>query len=454
MKKYFALFSVLFLAVQADAQVKKVVADKIIATVGDKIILKSEIENTLFDYRRNNVELPPNAGCLLLEQALGMKALTVQADRDSLVVAEEEIEGELDNRIRGYISRYGSKEVLEQVAGKTVFQLKEEFRPAIREQKLAEKVRDQIVSDIRITPEEVTNYYNQIPKDSLKFYESEMTIGQIVLLPKPSREVEAYVIEQLKEYKREAEEGKRKFESLAQLYSDDPGTKNNGGLFELNRNDRNVDPTFVAKAFGLKDGQISTVFKSQFGYHIIQMVSRRGDDATVRHILKIPQVSSFEINQSIEKLDSIRTLLADGKMNFGNAVDRFSEDRASKFTGGLIANQEGSTNVTIDQLDKDLVLMIDQLKVGEYSRPVEFTDYAGQKGVRLLYLISKTEPHRENLKDDYDKVAARALDEKQNDILDNWFHQNLRSFYIVVAPEYAQCPEMQKWVGSNETAGQ
>lgn len=241
MKKYFLFIFLFAVAAQANAQVKKVVADKIIATVGDKIILKSDIENTLFDYRRNNVELPPNAECLLLEQALGMKALTVQAERDSLLVSDEEIEGELENRIRGYIGRYGSKEILEQVAGKTVFQLKEEFRPVIREQKLAGNARDHIVSDIRITPEEVTAYYNKIPKDSLKFYESEMTIGQVVMFPKPSRDVESYVIEQLREYKKEAEEGKRKFETLAQLYSDDPGTKNNGGLFELNRNDRNVD---------------------------------------------------------------------------------------------------------------------------------------------------------------------------------------------------------------------
>lgn len=453
MKKYFLLIFLFATAAKAEAQVKKIIADKIIATVGDKIILKSEIDNAIFDYRRNNVDLPPNAECLLLEQALGMKALTVQAERDSLLVSDEEIEGILENRIRGYIGRYGSKEILEQVAGKSVFQLKEEFRPVIREQKLAENARDNIVSDIRITPEEVTAFYNKIPKDSLNFYESEMTIGQVVLFPKPSRDVESYVIEQLREYKKDAEEGKRKFETLAQLYSDDPGTKNNGGLFELNRNDRNVDPTFTAKAFGLKDGQISTVFKSQFGYHIIQMVSRRGDDATVRHILKIPQVSSFEITQAKEKLDSIRNLLTEGKMNFGTAVDRFSDDKASKFTGGLIANQEGSTTVTIDELDKELVLMIDKLQVGEYSKPVEFTDFTGQRGVRILYLVSKTEPHRENLRDDYDKIAERALQEKQNEILDNWFHQHLRSFYIVVAPEYGQCPEMEKWVSAATASG-
>lgn len=445
MKRYIAVLILSGLFLQVNAQGKKIIADKIIATVGDKIILKSEIDNAIFDAVRSNQAVPANYDCFLLDQSMGMKALVLQAERDSLFASDEDIEAQLDNRIRGWIGMYGSKEILEQVAGKTVFQLKEEFRPMIKDQEMAKNERNKIFADIRITPDEVIAYYNKIPKDSLKFYESELTIGQIVIFPKPSRDVETYVIDQLKEYKQEVEAGKRPFEKLAQLYSDDPGTKSSGGLFELNRNDKNVDPTFLAKAFGLKDGQISSVFKSQFGYHIIQMVSRRGDDATVRHILKIPQVSSIEINQAKEKLDSVRILLNDGKISFGAAVDRYSEDKGSKFTGGLIANQENSTSVTYDELDKDLVMMVDKLKIGEYSEPVEFTDYSGKKGVRILHLISKTEPHRENLKDDYDKISERALEEKQFDALEAWFNQHLSTFYISIAPEYMHCPEMTKW---------
>lgn len=451
MKKYIATLVLFAFVLQAGAQGKKIVADKIIATVGDKIILKSEIDNAILDAKRSNQIVPENYECFLLDQSMGMKALVLQAERDSLFVSDEDVEAQLDNRIRQWIGLYGSKEILEQVAGKTVFQLKEEFRPMIRDQEMAKNERNKIFADIRITPEEVAAYYNHIPKDSLKFYESELTIGQIVLFPKPSRDVETYIIDQLKEYKKEVEDGKRTFERLAQLYSDDPGTKASGGLFDLNRNDKNVDATFLAKAFGLKDGQISNVFKSQFGYHIIQMVSRRGDDATVRHILKIPQVSSIEINQAKEKLDSVRTLLNEGKITFGAAVDRYSEDKGSKFTGGLIANQENSTSVTYDELDKDLMLMVESLKIGQYSEPVEFTDYSGKKGVRIVHLVSRTEPHRENLKDDYDKIAARTLEEKQYDALDAWFAKHLSSFYINIAPEYMYCPEMGKWAEASAT---
>ena len=207
------------------------------------------------------------------------------------------------------------------------------------------------------------------------------------------------------------------------------------------------NPIFLSKAFSLKDGQISNVFKTRFGYHIIQMVSRRGDDATIRHILKVPQVSSIEINQAIEKLDSIRTQLVSGKVQFGEAVSRFSEDDNSKFTGGRISGPDGSTFVAIDQLDKDLVLMLKDLKVGDYSKPTEFNDPSNQKkAVRIVEVITKTEPHRENLKDDYDKVAQRALEEKKNDVLESWFNKKIPTFYVNISKEYQTCPEVSEWV--------
>ncbi|MGN6533093.1 MAG: peptidylprolyl isomerase [Ginsengibacter sp.] len=455
MKKSFLFLSFLAIAFTSFAQTKKVVADKIIATVGDKIILKSDIENSIHDMERQNIDVPQNASCLLLQQALAMKALVLQAEKDSLPVSDEDVNAEIDNRIRYYINNYGSKEILEQIAGKTVFQLKEEFRPVIRDQKLAQAERDKIVGDVRITPKEVEAYYNKIPKDSLKFYESQLEVGQIVIYPKPSRDLENYAIDQLKEYKKEVEDGSKKFEVLASLFTDDPGSKNNGGQYEINRNEKQWDPVFLAKAFSLKDGQISNVFKTKFGYHIIQMVSRRGDDATIRHILKIPQVSSIEINAAKEKLDSIRTQLMKGTITFGEAVAKYSEDDNSKFTGGRITAQDGSgsTLLTIDQLDKDMVLMLKDLKVGEYSAPTEFMDpSARKKAVRIVDILSKSEPHRENLKDDYDKVAQRALEEKKNDVLEQWFNKIVPTFYINIDKDYASCPELKSWTDNSSTA--
>jgi peptidyl-prolyl cis-trans isomerase SurA len=451
MKKSLFTFCFIAIAITLFAQQKKVVADKIIATIGDKIILKSDIDNSIHDMQRQNIDIPANANCLLLEQALGLKALVVQAEKDSIPVSDEEVDADIDNKIRYFINQYGSKDIVEQIAGKSIFQLKEDYKQTFREQKLAQGERNKIVEQIRITPKEVQEFYNLIPKDSLHFYESELEVGEIVIYPKPSRDLETYAVDQLKEYKKEVEDGSKKFEVLASLYTDDPGSKETGGKYEVNRNEKQWDPVFLAKAFSLKDGQISNVFKTKFGYHIIQMVSRRGDDATIRHILKVPQVSSIEINQAKDKLDSIRNQLVKGTIQFGEAVSKYSEDDNSKFTGGRIPARDGSSFITIDQLDKDLVLMLKDLKVGEYSKPTEFVDDKGKKAVRIVEIITRTEPHRENLKDDYDKVAQRALEDKKNEALEKWFSQKIPTFYVNVAPEYKSCPEMKKWIEASAT---
>jgi peptidyl-prolyl cis-trans isomerase SurA len=445
MKKYLlAAFCTLTLTA-AFAQPKKVLADKIIATLGDKIILKSEIDNSIADMVRQNIEVPANGNCLILQQAMMMKALVVQAEKDSLVVTDEEVEAEIDNKIRYYISYYGSKEELEQIAGKSIFQLKEDFRQSFREQKLAQSMRNKIVDNVKITPTEVRAYFEQIPPDSLPFYESELEVGQVVIYPKASRDLEMYAIEQLKEYKQQVETGGKKFETLASLYTDDPGSKETGGKYDINRNEKQWDPLFLAKAFSLKEGQISNPFKTRFGYHIIQMISRAGDDASIRHILKIPQITTVELKAAKAKLDSIRSKLIAGTMEFGEAVNKYSDDETSKFTGGRIVNKEGTTFLSIDELDKDLVVMLKDLKVDEYSQPTEFTDERGRKGVRIVQLITRTQPHRENLKDDYNKIAARALEEKKNSVLDKWFQDNFNSYYVKIDGEYSGCKEVGKW---------
>lgn len=448
MKKSFFTICFITVACALFAQPKKVMADRIIATIGDKIILKSEIDNSISDMQRQNIPIPENGTCLLLEQALGLKALVLQAEIDSLPVSDEEVDADIDNKIRYFVNQYGSKEVVEQIAGKSIFQLKEDFRQAFREQKLAQSERNKIVENIRITPKEVQQYYDSIPKDSLHFYESELEIGQIVMYPKASRDLDAYAIDQLKEYKKQVEDGTKKFEVLASLYTDDPGSKETGGKYQVNRNEKQMDPIFIAKAFTLKDGQVSNVFKTRFGYHIIQMISRNGDDAEIRHILKIPQISSIEVSETKVRLDSIRSKLVAGALDFGTAVSKFSEDDNSKFTGGRVPARDGSTFLTIDQLDKDMVLMLKDLKPGEYSQATEFSDDRGKKAVRVVQILTKTEPHRENLKDDYDKIAQMALEIKKNDALEKWFIKNIPSFYVNISDDYKACPEMQKWTAS------
>ena len=430
------------------AQPKKVIADKIVAQVGDKIILRSDIYNSIQDAERQGTPLPPNPECMLVERALIEKALVLQAERDSLPVSDEELEASLDNQIRGFVMQYGSKEVLEEVAGKSVYQLKEDFRQPFRERSLADQMRKKIVENVKMTPNEVREYYAQIPKDSLPFYESELEVSEIVVYPKANREVESYVTRELNEWKKQVEDGSKKFDQLAKSYTEDPGSKESGGQYNINRNDKIWDPAFLAAAFKLKEGQVSQVVKSKFGLHIIQMVSRSGDDAVIRHILRIPPVTDAEVKESITTLDSVRSKLSAGTMSFGEAVNRYSEDEGSKFSGGRRQGRDGSSFVTIDQLDKDMVLAIQKLKVGEYSQPIPFTDERGKKAVRLVYLQTRTEPHRENLTDDYSKVSQRALEEKKNGVLEKWFQSHIPNYYIVIDKEFSACENVKEWSSS------
>ncbi len=443
MKKILFFGLMLLVVNAASAQSARLLADKIIAIVGDKIVLRSDLVNYIEDMKRGGNEVPENADCFILERMMQDKALILQAEKDSLPVSDEEVEAELDQRIRYFIMQYGGKEAFEQIAGRTIYQVKEDFRKSIREGRLAKSMREKIVEYVKITPNEVRDYHSRIPKDSLPFYETELVIGQIVMHPKPGRELEKFAQDELADYRRQIESGMKSFETMARLYSEDPGSKQNGGRYEINKAQKDWDPDFKNAAFRLKEGQISPVIKSKFGYHIIQMVSRNGDDAVIRHILRVPQILDEDIDVAKKKLDSVRTKLVDGTLSFGEAVDKFSDDQNSKFTGGIMSGQGGNF-VTIDELDKNLIPFLDKIKVGEFSAPMVYKDEQEKQAVRLVYLQNRTEPHRENLRDDYDRIAQRALAEKKERTVEKWFQGKLPTYYVMVDKDYQQCESLRR----------
>jgi len=430
------------------AQPQRIVADKIIAQVGDRIILKSDIDNAIADYKRQDMEsqLPPHPECAFLQGQLIQKTLVIQAEKDSILVEDDELEALLDNRIRYFISQYGSQDMLEQIAGRSVYEIKEDLRQPFKEKTLAEKMQTKILENVKITPNEVKEYFDRIPKDSLLYYESQVEVSELVMYPKANKDLEDYVSAQLLEWKKQVESGQKKFDQLAKVYSEDPAVKENGGQYSINRTDKSWDPAFVAAAFKLKEGQISPVIKSKFGLHIIQMVSRAGDDAVVRHILKIPPVTDEEVKTGIKKLDSIRNKIVAGDMSFAVAVTKYSEDENSKFSNGARLANDGSTYITIDQLDKDAVVALKNMNVGDVSKPQTYTDERGRKVVRILYLKTRTEPHRENLKDDYNKAAQRALEIKKQMVLEKWFKEHIPNYYINIDKDYANCDGIEDWM--------
>ncbi len=447
MKLHRVVLSILFLTVTviAQAQVKKVIADKIVGAVGDKYILKSDIDNAIADYKRQaqgqeGAVIP--SVCQVLEGQLIRKALVLQSEKDSLVVTDEEVENMIDTKIRRFIAEFGSKEALEEIAGKSIFQLKEDFRMPIKEQKLAQDMQEKIVEKIKITPNEVRQYYNKISVDSLPLYESEVSIAQIIIHPKANRDIEEYVISQLLGYRKQVEAGINTFDQLIKLYSEDPGAKENLGVYNLNRNERNFDPAFMAGSFRLKDGQISAPIKSKFGYHLIQLISRSGDDAVVKHILRIPPITNDEINETKHLLDSIKKEVLAGRLIFGEAVNKYSDDEGSKFSGGSITGNDGSAYVNLDQLDKDMIMVVKNMKPGEISEPQVYVDERGRKTVRLIYFKERSAPHKENLKEDYNKVSVRALEEKKAKAMETWFKEHINNYYIYLDPEYNVCKEL------------
>jgi peptidyl-prolyl cis-trans isomerase SurA len=446
MKKLFTLaFLLSFFGTAVQAQSAKVVGDKIMAVVGDRIILYSDIQNTIADAVRNGNQVPDNAQCVLLEQAVVSKVLMLQAEKDSLPVTDDEVEADLDNRIRRYINMYGSQEALEEIAGKSIYQIKEDARATVKEQKLAEAMQRKIVENVHITPNEVKTFYEKIPKDSLPFFESELEIGQIVFYPKANRDLEKYVMDEMLNYKKQVEIKLATFEQLAIKYSEDPGSKERGGQYQVNRNDKTWDPNFLAACFRLKnEGDIIGPVKSKFGFHLIQLVQRLGDEAVIRHILRIPPVTDAEVKLAMNKADSVRAKVLSGLMSFAAAATRYTEDEQAKFSGPYFLGRDGAPYVTIDLLDKELVAMLDKLKPGEFSQPVMFDDN-GKKAVRFIHYKSRTEPHRLNMKDDFSRISTMALEEKKQQALEKWMKEKIPSYYIMVEEEGKTCEQVNKW---------
>jgi len=449
-KRNLSLFAVLLFSSALLAQPKKVVADKIAAVVGDRIILQSDIKNSVADMVRRGETLPPNAECMIMEQAVVSKVMMLQAEKDSLPVTDEDVEADLDNRIRSYINQFGTQEAVEEIAGKTIYQIKDDARESVKEQKLAAAMQRKIVENVRITPVEVKAWFDKIPKDSLPFYESELEIGQIVLYPKASRDLEQYIVGEMNNYRRQIELKLTTFEQIAKRVSEDPGSKDRGGQYQLNRTEKTWDPVFLSTAFRLKEGEISSPVKSKFGFHIIQMVQRNGDDAIVRHILRIPPVTAEEIDQAKRKLDTVRSQVIAGTMNFNEAATKYSDEESAKYTGAYLTNRDGSTFVTIDQLDKEMVGVLSKLSPGDFSMPVAFENEQGKKGVRIIHLKSRSAPHRMNLKDDYSKIAQFALEEKKSKVMEKWIQNKLTTYYVNIDSATAEeCPQLKKYSVAN-----
>lgn len=423
--------------------------DKVIAVVGDKIILYSDVEIQYQQYLTQGNTEEEEIKCKILEQLLLQKLLLEQALEDSIEVSEDEIEGEIDRRIRYFTSLIGSEDKLEEYYGKTLIEIKDEFREDIREQLLSNRMKSSITASVKITPTEVKKFFNDIPTDSLPYFNAEMEVGQIVIYPKVSKEQKQLAKEKILSIRERIENGE-KFSTMAVIYSEDPGSASNGGDLGFVKRGELVSE-FEAAAFSLKEKEISKVVETQYGYHIIQLIERRGEKVNVRHILIKPQITRFEIQEAEKKLDSVRNMLINREVSFAEAVNKFSDDEITKTSGGVLTNnQTGTTFFETEQMEPTVYFSVDKLSVGEYSKPLLFTTQEGKQAYRILYLKSETAPHQASLKTDYNKIQAAALAKKQEKAINEWIVEKKNKTYIFIDAEGTPCHSLSQRFSSKQ----
>lgn len=422
------------------------VVDQVVAIVGGNIVKLSDIETQYNQMRlQGNANETNTSKCQILENILFNKLLLNQAKLDSVVVSDEQVENELDRRLRYYISQFGSKDKFEEFYKKSVIDFKDEFREIIRNQMLVQMMEGNITDNIKVTPTEVKKFFENIPIDSIPLIEAEYEIGHIVKKPVISKAEKEIVKQRLSELRERIIKGE-KFASLAVLYSEDPGSANKGGeLGQFGRGE--MYPEFEAAAFNLKSpNEVSEIVETKAGYHILQLIERRGDYVNVRHILMQPKVSPYELQKAKTFLDSVYTVIKDSSLTLEKAAMLFSDD-LNKNNGGMLVNPAtGNTKFGADDIDPSLFFVIDKLKVGEFSNPVIMKDSDGKQAYRIVYLKTRTSPHRANLKDDYDKIQNAALEQAKNNAIKKWVNQKISKTYIKIFDEFQNCKFENNWL--------
>ncbi len=425
------------------------VIDRVIAVVGTNPILQSELEAQYQQMVSAQEIVNENSKCKLLEELLYQKLLLAQAQKDSLFVTDAQVEQELDKRISYYIQQFGTEERFTAFYGKSVEDFKIDLKDNVRDILLSQQMQSKITGDMNVTPNEVRAYFKNIPADSIPFINSEVEVGQIVKKPKTTPEAKKEAKAKIEDIRQRIMKGDSPFPAMAALYSEDPGSASKGGLYEHIQRGQFV-PEWDAWAFKLKPNEISEVFETVYGFFIIQLIERRGDEVDARSLLITPKVDAADLLKAKLSLDTIYTKLSTDTVLFSEAAAKFSDDDESKNSGGLIVNpMSGATRFQMDelgQMDQTVAFAIDKLKLGEFTKPMPMTSRDGKQAYRIVYLKTRTSPHRANLSDDYQKLQAAALAKKQQDAIQAWIKRKSVNTYVHITEDYKNCTFNNKWI--------
>jgi len=432
--------------IYAKASAQKVL-DEVVAEVGNEIVLLSDVEAQLLQYKDAPPAKQALAKCLALDQLMQKKLLLTRAKIDSLKINDEQVEGELNRRMAFFTQQYGSEDAIEKFYHKSILQIKSDFRDAVKDQLLEEQMQSKVVGEVEPTPEEIQRFYDAIPKDSLPRFNTELEIGQIFVVPKATRDDRAKVTERLRQMRKDIMEGKKSFCSQAIAYSRDIGSALKCGDLGWKRADEYV-PEFSAAAVLLKKDSISDVVETKFGFHIIKMIERRGDMMHLAHILLFADMGQGAIDRTKGMLDSLKREVMKGAKDslFTAFAYQYSEDQDTKNRGGMmIDSKSSSSHIPVDELEAVTFEGIDKLRVGDISEPIPYRNSDNKDGYRLLYLKSKNAPHQANLKDDYPKIKQMAQEDKKGKALDIWFKKYIPNTYIHITSNYNGCKALDKW---------
>lgn len=448
MKKFLAIAGGLIcLFLNAQAQPAKKNIDKVVAVLGNNIILLSDLNQQYAQYLNSGNPADEKVKCYILQQMLAQKLLKQQAEIDSITVEEAQVDEEVDKRMRMQIQRAGGQERLEQFLNRSVLQYKDEIRPDLKEQLISNKMQAHITQDVSITPLEVKKYFDGYKKDSLPDIPTEFEVGEIVLHPKLTKAEKQKFYDKIDALRLRIKSGED-FAFLAKSYSEDPGSAPDGGDLGFFDRTRMVKE-FTAWAFKLKAGELSPVFESEHGFHILQVIERRGEQVQARHILIRPQTTPQSLDRVKLQADSLYTNINTKKITFSTAASLYSDNKESQYNGGMILYADNvtarTTFIPADKLDPKVFLVVDTMKVGEISQPVLFTGQDGKEGYKILFLKSKIPPHKGNLEQDYAKFKERAQQGKIDRILSEWFEKRRENTYIRIDEDYNKCDELKIW---------
>jgi peptidyl-prolyl cis-trans isomerase SurA len=449
LKKAHLFFISLFTATALVAQAQPKTVDGVAAIVGGDIILKSEIEEQYEVFNRQNFG-ESVSHCEVFEELLFQKLLIHHAEIDSVTVGEDEVEANMDRRIQQLIMQMGDQQKLEEFYEKSVVEIKEEMRTLIKEQLVAQRMQMTIVEGIEVTPSEVRSFYESLPQDSVPLINAEVEISQIVKYPEVSKDAEKEVVDKLAGLKERIENG-TSFSSMAILYSEDPGSNKKGGEYKGIQRGVFVKE-FEAVAFNLRKGEISDPFKTEFGYHIVQLLEKRGEELDLRHILIKPKLSQEDLKEAKNFLDSVASAINTGDLTFEDAARMYSEDENTRFNGGKMSNfQSGNNKFEISQLDRGLFGVVNNLGAGELSESSFFVSDDQREAFRIVRVDAKFEPHRANLDLDFTRIKGFALQEKQARLVDEWKDEKLQETFVKVNSGYYPCDDqLNAWNSNND----